>query len=78
MNTDTYDNDFATIEFKPVCSKCGKEIKARISIEKSINQVEGNPFRFAEWFINPSHCPNCHAMFDSIRMPSKLPYDGGD
>ena len=52
----------AKILFRPICSKCGKQI------HKTIDCVE--------WFsIEPKFCPECNEVFESIEMPTALPFD---
>ena len=52
----------AQILFRPICSKCGKQIR------RTIDYIAG-------FQIEPMFCPECNEIFESIEMPTALPFD---
>lgn len=68
--------DFASILFRPICSRCGRRI-----VNTEINciqdeQIELNNmhFRVPSVHVEPSHCPHCNAIFTTIEMPCNVPF----
>lgn len=59
----------AEILFRPVCSKCRRELNSIIDYHP-VN------FRgFDDGFVEPGRCPHCDALFTSIEIPPRLPFD---
>jgi len=72
----------ADIVFAPICSNCGLPIYMDIEIEnldyiKSLEATPGSRI-LHHMQINPSICPNCSTYFDSVIMPTRLPYEFPD
>ena len=65
----------AEILFKPICSECGKEIKAEIDYKRTDLKVIHMPDIIPNKEISPWCCPNCLSIFNRIVMPTKLPFD---
>lgn len=71
-----YRRDYdATIEFLPVCSSCGRILYGHIDCEEKLEWYDDKKFRIPETTITPYTCPNCHAVFRAITMPTRLPFD---
>ena len=64
----------ADIEFLPVCSCCGKQIKDFINCAPAEPDYIGG-YNHVGYMIEPSECPHCGSLFHSIRMPTRLPFD---
>ena len=68
----------AEIRFLPVCSNCNWIITEEVGIEETTRL--GNPVfnfyehNFYERQIFPCKCKQCGAYFDSIIIPSTLPF----
>ena len=57
----------AKILFRPICSKCGKQIRRTIDCHER--------YTIGEFRIDPMFCPECNEIFTSIEMPTTLPFD---
>lgn len=64
----------AQILFRPLCSKCRKELRCVIDYEEYPIQNEG-VWAYRPDCINPEYCPYCGTQFDCIEMPTLLPFD---
>ena len=65
--------DFATIQFLPVCSNCGRIIYDIIDITevplvKGIATIPHN-------VIEPRQCKRCGAIFRQIDVPNRFPFN---
>ena len=74
---------FADIEFRPVCSKCGRMVDGIVDCSQTEPYRSGG-YNVVDYLIEPGKCQHCGALFQSIRMPTRLPFDnrsvltGGD
>jgi len=59
--------DFATIQFLPVCSNCGRIIYDIIDITE--DQLSG------ETYHTPHKCKRCGAIFENIIVPNHFPFN---
>ena len=59
----------AQILFRPVCSKCKRELNS------VINYQPVNFRGFDDGIVEPSRCPYCDAWFIGIEIPTRLPFD---
>ena len=66
---DSTDYKVASIMFMPVCTKCLKIIWQEVDASQSID------FIGATYDISPNKCPHCGALFNSIEIPAKLPFN---
>ena len=66
----------AEIKFLPVCSKCNKIIWEQINYEAQLDKfANSRVYAFCSYAITPYECPYCGEVFESITMPTKLPFD---
>lgn len=69
----------ARIEFLPICSNCGTVLWDKtIDILEDrlvVNREEEVLWPVKNWNIEPLECPKCRHMFDSIVMPTNLPFE---
>ena len=64
------------ILFVPVCSKCERIIRSTVDYEVDGMNIDGSKSSFIRnGVIVPERCHFCGARFDSISMPTKLPFD---
>lgn len=63
----------AEINFLPVCSNCNKVIHGEIDYEE-IDTMDIRLFIHKHWEITPRICPYCGEFFETITMPTKLPF----
>lgn len=65
----------AAILFRPVCSKCDKQLHLLIDCEEEVlNDVP--PFVYRKhYYITPKNCPYCGEHFTNIEMPGSVPFD---
>lgn len=56
------------IEYKPICSNCGKIINQQVKVVQDLRQiVPGFPCCIADpWRIEPPICPWCGCIFDKV------------
>lgn len=65
---------FADIEFRPVCGNCGR------MVDGIVNCIQTEPYsngvcNVVDYLIKPAECQHCGALFQSIRMATRLPFD---
>ena len=73
------DKEMASIIFMPVCTKCLKIIWQEIDGLQSVDVIRDSPrILGATYYISPYNCPHCGALFNSIIMPTKLPFNPYD
>ena len=73
------DKDIVSIVFLPVCAKCFKIIWQEVDAPQSDGVIDGSPrLMGAKYDISPDTCPHCGAWFDSIKIPTKLPFNSYD
>lgn len=65
--------DFATIQFLPVCSNCGRIIYdiidiTEVPLAKGIATIPHN-------IIEPRQCKRCDAFFENITVPNRFPFN---
>ena len=69
----------ARIDFLPVCGNCGTVLYGKtIDILKKGSTLPKEKeilWHDLGWEIKPLECPNCRHVFDSIAMPTKLPFN---
>jgi len=65
--------DFATIQFLPVCSNCGHIIYDIIDITKDQSSTE--IYHMPHPRIEPGQCKRCGAIFEQIIIPNRLPFN---
>ena len=69
----------AEIHFLPVCSHCGVVLWGElINYEPVFEEPEKDDYKIkfqCGHEIKPYMCKNCGALFTSIHMPLKLPFD---
>ena len=59
----------AEILFRPICSKCRRELN-------SVIDYQGDNFiGIRGGFVEPGRCPYCDAWFTGIEIPTRLPFD---
>ena len=68
-------NELATIQFMPVCSNCKKILLETINVDSFYEEVTDKNALYIRYTITPPMCPYCKTHFNSITMPTKLPYD---
>lgn len=69
----------ASIKFIPVCSSCGKIIVDKIDVAKEeIHFNSDKHYAAYNQYVHPSMCCNCGAHFDSIEIPTTLPFDNSN
>lgn len=68
--------DFATIIFRPICSRCGRRIvNTEINyIQDAQIETKDMHFRVPSMHVEPSRCPHCNAYFTTIEMPCNVPF----
>lgn len=69
------------IMFAPICSNCGLPIYMGIEVEdldymKDLLTHETRILHRIQ--ISPSTCPNCGTHFETVIMPTQLPYEFPD
>ena len=70
------DNNIASIVFRPICSKCKHLIYEEIDyIEYPIQINNYKKCLSNDYEIIPNKCPHCNTPFESIEIPTKLPFD---
>ena len=65
----------AEIQFRPIYSHCHKIIYEEVDFvicDSDIGDICRYPHKYN---IIPDKCPNCGEGFDSIIMPTKLPFN---
>lgn len=69
-------HDFASILFRPICSRCGRRI-----VNTEINYIQDTQieakemcFHVPSMHVEPSRCPHCNAYFTTIEMPCNVPF----
>ena len=69
-------NNTASILFRPVCSKCRGLLYRTIDFIEYPAQIENYKGAIlpTDFDIIPNKCPYCNASFESIEMPTKLPF----
>lgn len=65
------------IEFLPVCSHCQHIIRRPIDYEEHSEPILGGKYHYRVPHFDPPRCPNCGKMFESVIMPTRLPFPGG-
>ena len=55
----------AEILFRPVCSKCRRELNSIIDYQHDLGYGS----------VVPGRCPYCDAWFTGIEMPTRLPFN---
>ena len=72
---------FASINFLPVCSACGK-ILYNIEIGVIDDDVsdfatghDGIIYKNRHQSVVPHHCPYCNKIFEAIHVPAKFPFE---
>ena len=65
--------DFATIQFLPVCSNCERIIYDIINIEEEQLSVE--TYHTPHTRIKPGQCKRCGAIFEQIVVPNRFPFN---
>lgn len=67
----------ASISFVPMCTNCKQIIWDVIDYKEAYRQpdVLGGARYFKDHEISPERCPNCGKIFESIEVPTKIPYD---
>ena len=68
----------ATIKFIPLCSSCGNPIIDIINISQEEIKTNTDKIKAFNESVHPSICSNCGAHFDSITIPTKLPFDNSN
>lgn len=64
----------AKILFRPICSKCRKEL--RCVIDYGVHDIQIEDARmYRPNCIDPECCPYCGEQFDCIEMPTSIPFD---
>ena len=65
--------DFATIQFLPVCSNCGRIIYDIINVTKEtlVREIVTIP----RTVVEPGQCKYCGAIFEQITIPNHLPFN---
>ena len=63
------------IKFVPVCSKCGGRIYDTVACDEISQHLTPGIF-CKKYQITPSICPHCKTQFQSIVIPTQLPFDG--
>lgn len=66
--------EIASIMFMPVCTKCLKIIWQEVDAPQSVGVIGGSP----KCDISPDKCPHCGTWFNSIKIPTKLPFNAHD
>lgn len=73
------DKEIASIMFMPVCMKCLNIIWQEVDAPQSVGVIGGSPrLMGAKYDISPDKCPHCGALFNSIKIPTKLPFNSYD
>ena len=70
-----FNNEPATIRFMPVCSNCKKILLEIINVDTFYNEIADKNVLYLRHTITPPICPYCKTPFNSVTMPTKLPYD---
>ena len=67
----------ASILFRPICSKCGKQLHLLIDCKEETIAIDNSPqFMYdKDYRITPECCPYCKEYFTSIQMPTSVPFD---
>lgn len=65
--------DFATIQFLPVCSNCGRIIYDIIDVAEDPLYTE--PYHGPHTKIEPQQCKRCGAFFENITVPNRFPFN---
>lgn len=63
----------SSILFRPTCEKCGTVIWDHIDCKTFSETVDR--FSTRHYCIEPYQCRECGAIFDSVVMPTRLPFD---
>lgn len=67
----------ANINFLPVCSNCGRVLYDQdVAVETDIidNEVKPLPMKIPLSRLTPGRCVYCGAIFETVTMPTKLPF----
>ena len=65
--------DFATIQFLPVCSNCGRIIYDIIDVTE--DQLSAEAYHIPHTRIEPEQCKRCGAIFRQIDVPNRFPFN---
>lgn len=67
----------AAILFRPVCSKCDKQLHLLIDCKEEAIAIDNAPQSMydEDYRITPERCPYCGEYFTSIQMPTSVPFD---
>ena len=72
----------ASIRFLPVCENCGTVLYGHTVELKERTDLTSHRYDFLAcsnfYQVNPPVCPKCGCYFDSITMPTKLPFECPD
>ena len=63
----------AEIMFLPICTRCNKIVYACIDVEADVEHCQ--QYMFPRYKVCPNICPNCGEHFETIKIPTKLPFD---
>lgn len=67
----------AKIIFRPVCNACGGVLYCDVNVTENLLEVPANnkePCMSKSIEIEPTYCPHCGETFDTILLPTRLPY----